>query len=198
MLATKTTTRLLDALRDPSNEPAWGHIDARFRPVIAGLARRMGLGESDAEEVAQQTLSEFVRAYREGRYDRSKGRLSSWILGIARHTSLRMMRDAGRTTRADSGVLAEAPDDDALRDVWTEERDRSIAAAALSALHDESGLDERTLLAFELFALRGVPAPEVASQCSMSVDQVYVAKNRVTTRLRRIIKQMTDAFEEDA
>lgn len=92
IFATRTTTRLLDALREPSNEPAWAQIDARYRPVICGMAMRLGFSHADAEEIARRTLAEFVRVYRAGRYDLAKGRLSSWILGIAHHVSLRVRR----------------------------------------------------------------------------------------------------------
>jgi RNA polymerase sigma-70 factor (ECF subfamily) len=200
--ATRTTTKLLDALRDHGNEPAWAQIDSRYRPVIAGLARRLGLGESDADDVAQQSLTEFVVAYRQGRYDRTKGRLSSWILGIAHHTTLRLLR-TGRRGRgaaggeADPGSLSQVADESALRSIWTDERDRAILDRALAIIRDESALDDRTLQAFELVALRGVPAPEAAAQSGMTVDQVYVAKSRVTKRLRGLVEELTTAFEED-
>lgn len=197
MFATRTTTRLLDALRDMGNEPVWAHIDARYRPVLAGLARRLGLSEADADEVAQQSLSEFVRAYRDGRYDRSKGRLSSWILGIAHHTTLHALRSGRREIKVGSTALSEVPDEAALRSIWEDERDRSILERALGMLRDESAVDDRTLLAFELFALRGVPVAEVGSRCAMSVDQVYVAKSRVTKRLKQLVEELTNAFEED-
>lgn len=196
--ATRTTTRLLDALRDHSNEPAWAQIDARYRPVIRGLARRLGAGGTDADEVAQQSLSEFVKAYREGRYDRSKGRLSSWILGIAHHTTLKLIRSRRREGRHDDGEMAQVADERSLRSIWTDERDRAILAKAMGLMRDEAALDDRTLLAFELVALRGVPAGEAAAQCGMSVDQVYVAKSRVTRRLRGLVEELTAAFEEDA
>jgi DNA-directed RNA polymerase specialized sigma24 family protein len=196
--ATRTTTALLDALRDHGNEPAWSHIDARFRPVITGLARRLGLREADAEEAAQQTLSEFVSAFRAGRYDRAKGRLSSWILGIAHHTTLRLLRQGGREIAPGATAMAEVMDHAALRTIWTNERDRAILDRAMSTLRGESALDDRTLRAFELSALRAVPAAEVASQCSMSVEQVYVARSRVTGRLRRLVEEYTAAFEEDS
>ncbi len=200
-LTTRTTTRLLDALRDHANEPAWAQIDARYRPVIAGLARRLGATAAEAEEVAQQTLAEFVQAYRLGRYDRGKGRLSSWVLGIARNTTLGVLR---RRKREAIGVhdapesFAQAVDDDALRAAWTDERDRVILLRAMGVLRDESSIDDRTLTAFELVALRGVPAAEVGAQCGMSVDQVYVARSRVTKSLREEVRRMTEAFEEDA
>lgn len=192
--ATRTTTRLLDALRETGNEPAWVHLDARYRPVIIGLARRMGLGNADAEEVAQQTLAEFVRAFREGRYDRAKGRLSSWILGIAHHTISHLMRAARRIGPG----LPEIADETALRTIWIDERDRAILARALAMLRDEDTLDDRTLLAFDLVALRGVPVAEAAAQSGMSESQVYVAKSRVAKRLRALIEDLTAAFEQDA
>lgn len=198
ILATRTTTKLLDALRDHGNEPAWAQIDGRYRPVIRGLARQLGLREADAEEVAQQSLAEFVRAYREGRYDRTKGRLSSWILGIAHHTTLRVLRTRKRDNAAGAAALAQVPDETALRSIWTDERDRAILARAMGMVRDESEVDDRTMLAFELVALRGVPAPEAADQCRMNVDQVYVAKSRVTKRLRKLVDELTAAFEEDA
>jgi len=194
-LATRTTTKLLDALHDRGNEPVWVQIDARYRPVIAGLARRLGLRESDADEVAQETLAEFVRAYREGRYDRSKGRLSSWILGIAHHTAMRMFREGRRI--ANDGTITEIADESSLRPIWDEERDREILSRAMGLLRDESAVDDRTLRAFELAGLRGVPATEAGAQCGMTTDQVYVAKSRVTRRLRELVEQLTAAFEED-
>ncbi len=197
ILATRTTTKLLDALHDRSNERIWEQIDARYRPVVAALARRLGLGVSQADEVAQQTLSEFVRAYREGRYDRTKGRLSSWIMGIAHHTALRAQRAAGRDASLLGTQLESVCDEPSLRGMWTEERDRLILGRALASLRDDSNIDDRTLLAFELVGLRGVPASEAAAQCGMSVEQVYVAKCRLTKRLREQVELLTRAFEED-
>lgn len=201
IFATRTTTKLLDALRDQSNEPVWRHIDSRFRPVIAGLARRLGLRDADADEVAQHTLSEFVQAYRDGRYDRAKGRLSSWILGIAHHTTLKFLRSGKRERGvggSDDDPVPEVPDETALRSIWTDERDRAILDRAMGMIRDESAMDDRTLTAFELVGLRGVPAPEAAVQCGMTVDQVYVAKSRVVRRLRELVAELTAAFEEDA
>jgi RNA polymerase sigma factor (sigma-70 family) len=213
IFATRTTTRLLDALRDNANEPVWTQIDARYRPVIRGLARRIGVPEAEADDVAQQSLAEFVRCFRDGRYDRTKGRLSSWILSIAHHTSLAAIRRRRRDSGGGPGAGGAAPvaggaegvdpadpasAERALRNVWNEERDRVILHHAMATLHDEGSMDERTLLAFELSALRGVPAGEAASQCQMTVEQLYVARSRVTRRLRVMVREMTSAFEEDA
>ncbi len=197
---TQTTTALLDALRDTANQPAWSQVEFRYRRVIAALARRLGASESDAEDVAQQTLTEFVLAYKQGRYDRNKGRLSSWILGIAQRATLQVLRRSGRAAErpaAGETLLAEVAGEPELRTIWTDERDREILSRAMSMLRDEAAIDDRTLLAFELVALRNVPAAEVATQAKMSVEQVYVAKSRVTKRLRQLVGELTEAFEQD-
>jgi RNA polymerase sigma factor (sigma-70 family) len=188
---------MLDALRDPTDGRLWAAVDARYRPVIAALARRLGLRDSDADEVAQQTLMEFVRAYGEGRYERSKGRLSSWILGIAHHTAQRMQRTRRQHAHG-AGGMSEVPDESALRSIWVDERDRTILSQAMAILRSESASEDRTVLAFELVAMRGVPAAEAAAQCGMSTEQVYVAKSRTIKRLRALVEDMTKAFEEDA
>ncbi len=196
-LATRTTTQLLDALRTPGNEPAWEQLDARYRPIIASLARRLGLSASEAEDAAQQTLAEFVRVYRDGRYERGKGRLSSWILGIARNTTLSALRERAGRGAAQLHALDKAPDDSVVRAIWDEERDREIVLRAVELLRDDSSIEDRTLRAFELVALRGVPASEAGAQCGMTADQVYVARSRMTRRLRDRVRQLTDAYEAD-
>ncbi len=195
--ATRTTTRLLDALHDPANEPVWRHIDSRYRSVIASLAKRLGANDADADDVSQQTLSEFIRCYRDGRYDRAKGRLSSWILAIAHHTTLGILRRKQAQGLASPSQIDERMDESTLRTIWTDERDRHILARAIEVLREDSDLDERTLLAFELSSLRGVPVAETASQAGMTSEQVYVAKSRVTKRLRALVEELTSAFEED-
>jgi len=197
ILATRTTTQLLGALHEADNEPVWEQIDRRYRPVLAALARRLGLADADAEEVAQQTLAEFIRAYRAGSYDRTKGRLSSWLMGIAHKTSLAAMRDKAKHAGATlDGVPAEL-DEPQLRSIWNEERDREMLVQALALLRDDSSIQERTMQAFELVALRAVPASEVAAQLGISTDQVYVARSRVTRRLREVVQKLTGSFEDD-
>src|SRR5262249_475580 len=82
---TTTTTLLLESLKDPGNQSVWREFDGRYRSIIIGFARNLGLNEEDAHEVAQQTLTEFVRDFSNGKYKRDRGRLRSWIIGIAQH-----------------------------------------------------------------------------------------------------------------
>src|SRR5262245_26130520 len=44
---TRTTTALLEGLEDAANAPAWQAFDQRYRPLLIGLARRLGLTDDD-------------------------------------------------------------------------------------------------------------------------------------------------------
>lgn len=195
---TRTTTQLLESLKDPRDQGSWQTLDGRYRPVLAAFARRLGLGDDDAAEVAQVTLAEFAAEYRAGRYDRSKGRLSSWMIGIARNR----IADRGRALarqrqlRGESALI-ELPDIPTLNEAWETARQKVVFERALEVLRSDTRLGERTIRAFELCAIRNTPCETAAAECGMSVAEVYVAKNRAIKKLREIVSQLTQEFEEE-
>ncbi|TVQ77369.1 MAG: sigma-70 family RNA polymerase sigma factor [Phycisphaeraceae bacterium] len=197
-MLTRTTTQILDSLRDPANADMWQLFDERYRPVIHAFALQRGLTDSDAAEVAQTTLAQFTADYGAGRYDRSRGRLSSWILGIASHRIADLGRNLQRRRR-DRGESAfeELASASSAEECWQAAMRKIILERALRALREETRLDERTVKAFELCSLRGVPAPAVAAECLMTLDEVYVAKNRAIKKLREIVQRYEHEFEED-
>ena len=121
MELTRTTTALLEGLRDSENAILWEAFDRRYRPILVGFARNLGLDEVDAADVAQETLSRFVQEYREGRYDRSRGRLGAWLVGIARYRILDLRRkQAGSRQVAEPEALASLDDEQHLSRIWDE------------------------------------------------------------------------------
>lgn len=195
---TQTTTQLLDSLKSPSNDGLWRQFDDRYRPVLVAFARSQGAGEEDACEVAQLTLAQFAADYRAGSYDRSRGRLSSWIISIARHRLIDMARarQRRRVQRGDS-ALVELPDDRTITEAWETARRRVIFERALKTLRSDTRMDPRTIRAFELCAVRNTPPEAAAADCGMSVAEVYVAKNRAIKKLRDIVAQFTQEFDEE-
>ncbi len=196
-----TTSILLDLLRDESRPEGWQDFTSRYWPVLSGFALKLGLSEADASDAAQQALADFLREFRAGRYVRERGRLSSFILGIARNRVLRLRSEARRRSRRivdQGGDFDDTPDDQTLSMVWESERRRVILEQALEELRTSDRLDARTLSAFELVALRDVSVEEAAAQSGLSVDAVYLARHRCTKRLREIAERLTAAWDEDA
>jgi len=194
----RTTTILLEGLFDTGNKAVWEEFEARYSPIILAVARRLGLSEQDAADVTQETLIKFLQEYRAGKYDRSRGRLRSWIVSIAKYriADLYRVRARHREWRGESAIRA-IPDEDHLGKIWDEECHREILRHALRELRETTKLDERTISAFERLCFDQRRPAEVAKEKGMSVDGVYKAKQRCMEQLRGIIARLDEAYEID-
>jgi DNA-directed RNA polymerase specialized sigma24 family protein len=56
-------------------------------------------------------------------------------------------------------------------------------------------MDQKTILAFELVAVRGASVEAAARECGIKPAEVYVAKHRVTAKLRKLVEEVTSAWE---
>lgn len=200
MFQSTTTSVLLQHLNATGTNDAWSEFVGRYQPILVGVAVRLGVPPADAADVAQQTLLEFVRDLRAGGFDRSRGRLRSWMLAIANNRVLDYQRAVAR--RQGVVPLAEIQDSlsvEQLEEAWATEERRALIEEAMRRLRHETQLDERTIRAFELTALRGMPADSVAQECEMTTPQVYVARTRAATKLREIVRELEGIYEsEDA
>lgn len=195
-LRTATTTHLLMALMTPGEEAAWIEFDQRYRPVLIGFLHQLGVRDHDAQDVAQQTLLEFCRAYRAGKYDRGKGRLGSWLIGIAQRQAASAARKHRRHHEQAFAADESLSDPARLTRLWEQQHEQAIYQRAWETLRSSSQFEASTLRAFELTALRAVPPEEVARVCEMKIGDVYAAKSRVSRRLRELVADITATYEE--
>lgn len=190
-----TTTELLEGLHQQGNRGAWDEFDRRYRPILVGFLRRMGLNENDAADVAQETLACFVQDYRAGKYNRQQGRLRSWLIGIARCrlADLRRAKGRRRELRGESAI-GDVPDDADTESVWETEQRQFIFEQAVRELRQTSRFNERTIAAFERVVLRREAVDAVSAELGLSPQEIYNAKNRVVERLREIVKRYEECF----
>ncbi|MFQ5430115.1 MAG: RNA polymerase sigma factor [Phycisphaerae bacterium] len=192
----QTTTALLEGLFDTGNDAVWEEFHARYAPIILAVARRLGLNEQDAADVSQETLIKFLQEYRAGKYARDRGRLRSWIIGIAksRVADLRRARARRREWRGESAIDA-LPGEDKLAEIWEEECRHEIFRRALSELREGTKLDERTIRAFECLCFDQQKPSDVAKKQNMPLESVYKAKQRCLEQLRTIIRRLNTSYE---
>lgn len=188
-----TSSILLEGLKDSANRVIWQRYVDRYRPIIVQYGRRLGLSPADADDAAQHVLIEFCTAYQAGKYDRQRGRLRDWLLGIARNQVLNHRRR--RVARGEVQIAADGThyfdqvaDDDALSNVWEEEWQSAVLQQCLAAVRAEVHSD--TFRAFELFALQGIAAEEVAAELNTTANAVFSAKRRILRRIRELLPQM--------
>jgi RNA polymerase sigma factor (sigma-70 family) len=191
-MITRTSTDLLEGIKDPSNRTAWAELDRRYRPLILAVARRLGLPDADAEDAAQETLAAFLEAYRQERYARDKGRLRDFLRGIACHKVRDVQRRAGRSPRPlqseyRTAIIANIPDGHG-ETVWDQECAAAVLRQCLQEVRSE--VSPRVFEAFELVGLQQWPARRVAQHLGISVDSVYQSKHRVLRRVRELLPEV--------
>jgi RNA polymerase sigma-70 factor (ECF subfamily) len=184
-----TTTQVLEELQSSNDAPAWQRFSGHFHTVVVNFARHMGLSVPDAEDAAQETMLAFVKAFRDGKYNRDKGHLSDWLFGIAKHVILNFRKRrpmeqliADKTTG--TSFLDMVQDDNNIKLSWETEWRHMVLAKCFEQARKE--FDPKVFRAFELYALTQTAADKVAQQLEMSRNAVYIAKCRVLSRLREL------------
>jgi RNA polymerase sigma factor (sigma-70 family) len=195
----RTTTAMLDALHDAGNADVWEQFDRRYRPILIGFARNLGLTDQDSADIAQETLARFLSEYRNGRYDREKGRLGAWLVGIARYRILDLRRrSAGKYQLAGESAIMDLDDEKNLSRVWEDERRHAVLRIAMEELQENSRTDPKTIKVFEMLMVHSVPPQAVADELEITVHDVYLAKSRVAQRLRKIVERIESEYDDDA
>lgn len=194
-----TTSHLLDGLKDPLNQAVWQEYVGRYRPLVIQYGMRLGLSATDAEDAAQLSLIEFCTSYQADKYDRTRGRLRDWLFGIARNQVLnyrrrQVNRGPMLIANGSSGTdfFNAVPDEDSMARAWEEEWRQAVMQQCLAAVRAE--VEPRTFEAFELFALKELPAEEVAGRLGITANAVFGAKRRILRRIRELLPALQDEW----
>lgn len=87
-LAGQSLEALLQAACATDEDPAaWNELNRRFGRLLLYTARKVGLNDSDAAEVVQQT---WIRLWERGHQIRDPESLPAWLTATARRESLRV------------------------------------------------------------------------------------------------------------
>jgi RNA polymerase sigma-70 factor (ECF subfamily) len=79
-----TRASLLDRLKDASNDASWEEFQRIYRGLLAGVARKAGLNEHEADEAVQETLIAVAKKMPEFSYQPGKDSFKGWLLRIVR------------------------------------------------------------------------------------------------------------------
>lgn len=189
----ETGESLLVKIRDPDDTVAWEQFVAVYRPSILRLARRRGLQDADAEDLAQQVLTSVSRAIGRWEKDHKRGTFRSWLLRIARNEMLNAMtrrrRDAGRGGTSVLERLQQHPADDReIEGLIEEEHCRAVFRWAAEEVRPE--FHDGTWLAFWLTTIEVLSVEEAATELGKTVGSVYAARSRVMRRLKEKVREI--------
>jgi len=194
-----TTSTVLEKLHDFAENTAWELLAEHYRDPIVRFGIRRGLTAADAEDTAQETLIAFAQAFRDGRYDPTKGRMKSWLFGIANRQILNARRrilKRGEHTPAGMETAASlfeqlAVSDDELEQWWEQEWRRAVFERCLKKVQSE--VDEEQFAIFSALAFSDRPGDEVAEEFGIARTKVYNVKSRLLKRIAELAKAYDDS-----
>ncbi len=191
----KTPGRSAERLADEELMPLIGKQDAaafevfydRHGGVAYSLAYRIVGERAAAEDVTQEA---FVSIWRSGgRYDRARGSVRSWTLGIVRNRAIDLLRSrSGRAPKLgfdDEAVLEQRPAEE-LTDI--EALRRETAEELRGALGELPGEQSKVI---ELAYFGGFSQSEIAAMLSVPLGTV---KGRMRLGLEKIRGRLAEGL----
>jgi RNA polymerase sigma-70 factor, ECF subfamily len=191
-----TRESLLAQIRSPANREAWDQFALIYRPIIYRLARRRGLQDADAQDLAQRVLMAVASAI--GSYEKSSEpvRFRHWLRRVARNAIVNALsrrphdRAAGGTTVQE--LLMEQPDIDPESDARIEleyRRELYLRAARIV----RADVEPETWRAFEMTVVENRSIEETAVELDKPVGTIYAARSRIMRRLREAVRELEKA-----
>lgn len=194
-VAPLTRPSLLLRLRDVQDERAWKEFVEIYTPLVFRYCRGRGLQEADAADVAQEVIQTVARSIGGFTYQPDRGSFRSWLYTVVRTRLYNFLKRQQRQPRGTGETAVqeflEAQPSVEQDDTWDREFHQRLLDWACQQVRNE--FQEATWKAFRLTAVEGRSPKESAATLSMSVGAVYIARSRVTARVREKIQEVSDA-----
>ena len=197
-MAFTTKKSLLERVRS-GDEISWREFYYTYRPLVVLCGRDCGLTYDENEELVQQVMCEIFRKdilsqYNIDevpsditfQYDPAKGRFRFFLKAIIRNQALKLYHRRSRELALDA--VPEPASEARFDTAWKNEWRRHLLTQALAELRNQ--VQPATYSAFEMYAVQNRPAKEVADFLQMSVNSVYVAKNRCIAALKETLEKL--------
>jgi len=195
---TATRTTLLQRLKNWQDQSSWqDFFDTYWRLIYSG-ALKAGLNEAEAQEVVQETMISVAKHMPTFEYDRAIGSFKAWLLTMTRWRITDQLRKRRRLAAHDSFDDTDAdarmtgkmmdPVSECLDALWDAEWQKNLLDAAIDKVRRR--LDPQKYQIFDFYVNKEWPAEDVAKAFGISIDQVYLAKHRVTEMITEEVKRL--------
>ena len=194
-----TTKKSLLAKVRAGDEVSWREFYDTYRPLIHLVGKDCGLRHEENEELVQLVMQEIFQKDILGKYDLdhvpddvvfsydpAHGRFRYYLKAIIRNHALKLYHR--RREHLNLDAVPEPAAVERLDASWDTEWRRHVLMQALVELRGR--VRAETYSAFEMYAIQGRSVQDVADFLNLSVNSVYVAKNRCIALLKGIIENL--------
>ena len=195
---TATRTTLLQRLKNWQDQSSWQDFFDTYWKLIYSGALKAGLNEAEAQEVVQETMISVAKHMPTFEYDRAIGSFKAWLLTMTRWRITDQLRKRRRLAAHDSFDDTDAharmtgkmvdPVSECLDALWDAEWQKNLLDAAIDKVRRR--LDPQKYQIFDFYVNKEWSSDDVAKAFGISIDQVYLAKHRVTQMITEEVKRL--------
>lgn len=195
-----TRATLISRLKNWQDQASWQDFFDTYWKLIYGLARKFGLNDEDAQDVVQETLMSVAQQMPNFEYDPKLGSFKSWLRTLIRwritdhlrkrNPAVSVPLDHDSDADDSSFALRELPDKKAqsIDQLYEQEWQKNLLDAAIDRVKRK--IDPQKYQVFDFYVNKEWSPEKVASAFKISVDQVYLAKHRVTEMIKSEVKRL--------
>jgi len=197
LIATRTT--LLARLKDWGDDSSWQEFFDIYSQLIRNVALKSGLTRAEAEDVVQETMVAAAKHIPAFKYDRKLGSFRHWLLNMSRwRISDQFRRRKKLTTQLPDDLADETGQSSALVDektldideFWESEWQKTLFDAAINKV--KTSQDSEKYQIFDFLVNKQWSPEKVAKRFGISVNQVYLAKHRITELVKKEVERLKE------
>lgn len=187
----ETQSLLIANIQCLENREAWEEFVQIYRPVIYRMARRRGMQDQNAQDLAQEVLLRLAKSL-PGWEPREGIRFRHWIRKVASNAIFTAFSNSKSELVLDGSVAREmldaVSDEATMESELTREYSREVYLRAAAIVRAD--VSSVTWRAFELTVIEEVSCEEAAEQLGRTVGVVYAARSRILKRLKTEVKRV--------
>ena len=195
-----TRYSLLSRLKDWDDNESWRVFFDTYWRLIYVMALKAGLSQTEAQEVAQETIICVAKDIQKFKRDRRLGTFKGWLRNLTRWRIADQFRKRTGLARAyddEAGrefqpldAVPDLPDERAESD-WEEAWQSNLLRAAMQRV--KRRVREEQYQLFDFYVVKEWPVNRITQTLGVSAASVYLAKHRVT----RLIQKEVQLLEKE-
>jgi RNA polymerase sigma-70 factor (ECF subfamily) len=198
-ICAKTRKSLIARLDNWEDQKTWDEFYQTYWKLIYAVAIKAGLRSDEAFDCVQETILSIAKQSKKKLYDPEQGSFKSWLMNMTRWRINDQFRKRKKDTSMNSSDWGderktavidrfEDPNGIPLDRVWDAEWRRNLANAALTRV--KAQVSPKQYQIFDYYVLREWDATKVQKHLGVSMAQVYLAKHRVGSVLKKELEKL--------
>lgn len=199
----KTRKSLIARLDNWEDQRTWDDFYQTYWRLIYSVAVKSGLRSDEAFDCVQETILSIAKQSKKKLYDPEQGSFKTWLMNMTRWRINDQFRKRKKDTAMAGGEWEddrktavidrfEDPKGDLLGRLWDVEWKKNVADAALARV--KAQVSPKQYQIFHYYVIKQWDATKVQEHLNVSMAQVYLAKHRVGSVLKKELARL----EEDA